>query len=453
MLTAEAANRVAERYYGGALKPCQAEIMAGVLDMTIPRLAILGATQIEKSRAAARALGILASIGVGITVVGPKMEQAITPLQYFIGLMGNNAYFQSLMLQGGENTTERLQASESKTFLSFKGGGFIKAITLNENDSEQKQRSALGKGSQVVVFEEASLTANVTEALVLRMVAGWGYKGRIIKLGNAITREQGFDHFYKSTLGEHGYKVITVDYHRALAEGIYTPEFIAEAITKPLFEQLYACHFPEPSQYLPGGYLRLFKDETLNKAVNAAPAEYGQPGSIGIDVGEGSPDETVVVGRNDSYAWPIARSSNPDVLQQVYEYEPYLRPFKKSVVIYIDSIGVGAGPASLLKSMGYTVRSVRAGESSPEAGYRDIKAFAYFKVEEWARNGGILAGSGKWLQFREVAYKTNSDKNVFIESKEELRARKVPSYNDAEALMLTFAVKRSTYQPGQISVG
>ena len=71
---------------------------------------------------------------------------------------------------------------------------------------------------------------------------------------------------------------------------------------------------------------------------------------------------------------------------------------------------------------------------------------------DWLRGGGTL-GDGKWNQLREVAYKTNSDKNVYIESKEELKARKVASYNDAEALMLTFAVKRSSYAAGQISIG
>lgn len=451
MLPPQSANELARQYYGEYIKPCQAEIMAGVLDMSIPRLAILGATQIEKSRATARALGILASCGIGITVVGPKMEQAITPLQYFIQMMGANPYFEAMLLQGGEDKVERLKQTESKTHLTFKGGGFIKAITLNEGDSEQRKTSALGKGSQIVVFEEASLTSNDTEALVLRMIAGWGYLGRIIKLGNAITREEGYDHYYNSTLGEHGYKVIVVDYNRALAEGIYTAEFIAEARTKPMFDQFYACKFPEPSAYLPGGYMRLFRDDLLSNAISQEFHVHGAPMAIGIDVGEGSPDETVVAGRNDLYAWTMARSSNTDVLGQVDEYEPLLRPYKQTAVIYIDSIGVGSGPASLLKSKGYTVRGVRAGETSPEKGWRDIKAFAYWKAEEWLKGGAKLLGDGKWSQLREVTYKVNSDKNVFIESKEELRARKVASYNDAEALMLTFAVKRSTYVPGMVS--
>lgn len=457
MITIRQADVLVREFYGEKLAECQLEIVAAVLSLDLKRVAILGATQIQKSRAVARALGILAARGVGIIVVGPKLEQAITPLQYFIQLMGYNPYFQSQMLQGGEDKLERLQATEAKTHITFKGGGFIKAVTLNENDNEQRQRSVLGKGAQMVVFEEASLTANVTESLVLRMIAGWGNKGRVIKLGNAITREKGNDHFYRSTQGDDGYHVITIDYKKALAQGIYTPEFIEEVSKKPLFESLYACVFPDPSALIQGGYMRVFSEDVLKRAREGVPSIEGRkPKEIGIDVGEGSPDPTVVVFKDDECAWTVWETPKQestkklDVLEQADLYEPLLRPHKTTAVLYIDGIGVGSGVVAYFKKLGYTVRNVRAGEPSPEKGYRDVKAYAYWQLESWLRSNHKL-GDGKWSELEEVGYKVNSDKNIYIESKDELRARKVASYNHAEALMLTFAKRTGSYTTGQIS--
>jgi hypothetical protein len=453
MITTPAiAASVAKTYYGHDLKPCQAEIMALVYDMSIPRVSVLGATQIEKSRAAARAIGLLATLGFQITIVGPKAEQAITPLQYFIAMMDHNSYFRNLMLQHGEQKVERLQAIEKKDFISFKGGGYIRALTLNERDSQEKRKSSLGKGSQIVVFEEASLTSNDTEAMVLRMIAGYGSKGRIIKLGNAITREPINDHFYRSTLGEDGYVAIRVDYHRALAEGIYAESFIAEAKRRPMFDQLYACIFPDPSGLVSGGFQRLWKlEEIINARGGSRPEpiyEENDQGEqteiapsqpiVGIDIGEGKPDKTSIVARWPVFAERVFETSNEDVMAQIGLYDQILKDLKPSMV-NVDATGIGSGVARRLSELGHPVNAILAGSTAPEEGYANTKAYGYMKAREWMVEFDGKLGDGDWNELGEVAYKVRSDKNVIIESKQELAARGVPSYNDAEALMLTFA--------------
>lgn len=438
----EQAQKLCKTFYGHYLKPAQADIFALVFDMTIPRVAILGATQIEKSRAAARAIGILAATcGVGVTIVGPKSEQAITPLRYFINMIDNVPYFQAKMLLGGEKKVERLKATEAKDFIAFKGGGYIRAVTLNERDSEDKRKSNLGQGSQMVLFEEASLSSNESEAMVLRMVAGWGYNGRIVKLGNAITREADHDHYYRAMNGEDGYVHLTVDYHRAIAEGIYTPEFIEEARKRPFFDQLYACQFPDPSGLIKGGFTRLLKLEQIFAAkLEERPTQEERP-VIGLDIGQGKPDVTSMVARWPHYAERVFRSENEDVMAQIGEYEPILRSLNPSTV-YVDAVGLGAGVASRLREMGFQVVDVIAGSTANEEGYANAKAYGYMEVRKWIVELLGKLGEGDWNQLGEVAYKIRSDKSVIIESKEDLAARGVPSYNDAEALMLTFADSR-----------
>lgn len=457
MLTIPQAQALVKQYYGEELTPSQAKIFAAVFDMETPLVSILGATQIKKSRATAFAAGLLASMGIPVAIVGPKEEQATTPLQYFTERMGFNAWFANNMLQGGEDKIARLQARESKTFISFLTGGFLRAVTLNQGNSKQKKTANLGKGAMVVIVEEASLLDNETMALAERMVAGFGDRGRIIKLGNAITKEDNSDHFYRSTLGEGGYLNITVDYEDALREGIYTQSFIDRVKGTPFFDSLYGCIFPEKSSYLPGGYKRLFKIETIIEACKPfeTPEDWVfTPSIITIDIGEGSPDATVISGMDERVKAikGMFKTTNPDVMAQIGEYLPIIEPYKKTAVFRIDNNGVGAGPYQRLKEHGFTVQGIRAGEASPEQGYENIKAYGFWKGEEWLRGGGHLL-DGEWEELKEVATKTTSDKREKIESKEELAARGVPSYNYADTFMMMFARKRGAYNSGQISVG
>jgi hypothetical protein len=397
---------------------------------------VLGATQIQKTRASALAYGILASLGVTISVVAPKAEQAITPLQYLIGVLDYNPYFRNLMLQGGDDKFERMQSSESKKFVSFKGGGFVRALSLNEKDGEDKKKAALGKGSQIVAQEEASLLSNTTDAMATRMVGGWGNRGRVIKLGNAITREDDYDHYYRSTLGDDGYVTFKMDYHRALQEGIFTADFIAEMKKKPLFESLYACVFPDPKGMLKGGYRRLF---TIDQIIDAkgTGSRSGKP-ILGLDIGTGKPDKTSLIARWGMYAEKVYESSSDDIMAQIGEYRAIIEELNPSVV-NVDATGMGNSVAPRLQELGINAQPIIVGGSSPEKGYANIKAYNYAKVlYEWVVAGGKL-GNGDWDQLKEVAFKITSDKNTKIESKDELIARGIPSYNDADALMLTFS--------------
>jgi hypothetical protein len=470
-VTPERAAQVSVDYYGEELKEAQAEIVALVLNMELPRVAILGATQIQKSRAAAKALGLLAATGYGITIVAPKEEQAVTPLQYFIEMIDRKEFFQNLMLQGGEQKVERLKSNESKKFISFKdsghGTGHIRAITLNERDNVEKRRSVLGKGDEIIVFEEASLTSNETEAVVLRMIAGWP-NGRIIKLGNAITRETYCDHYYRALMGEDNYVSLTVDGLRAVREGIYTQTFLNEASKRPQYESLYLCKFPDPSGLVQGGYTRLFKLEQIIMArIQADPKTkiITEPSIsptdrpvIGIDVGSGRPDKTSIVAKYARYAKRVYESSNDDPMAQIGEYQSILKELNPSI-INVDATGMGYTVGKRLRELGFPAKDIIVGASAPvnltgkaDEGYRNVKAWAFFQLYDWIVNLGGKLGEGDWNQLTEVAFKTQSDKNRIIESKDELKARGVLSYNDADALMLCLSGPRigtygSNYKP------
>lgn len=407
-------------------------------------MSILGATQIRKSYYSGLAILYLAAVHNRPCVIVSAVEKyAMFPMGYAIMHLNDNEIYRNKLLQGGEEKIDKLKAQESKKQLKFKDGGSIKVVTLNEKDSEDSRRAALGQGGATILWEEASLSSNDTDAMVYRMIAGWGRMGQIIKLGNAISREAYCDHFYKSTLGEDGFVNLTIDYRKAIEEGIYTQEFVDKAKKKPQFDQLYACLFPNPTGLVQGGYRRLFDVLMIHEAYERFMDSLIQPGErpvAGIDVGKGSPDATVIVMRYARVAFKVFTTLTKDTMAQIGEYAPVLERYNP-IWVNIDGVGLGDGPASRLRELGFPVNVVMAGSAASEPGYRDIKAQCYFKAEQWVNEyQGAFSGEG-FDELTEVAYKNTSDRNVHIESKEELQARSVPSYNVAEAFMLTF------YQP------
>jgi hypothetical protein len=444
MVSSNQARILCKEFFGEDLKDVHADIVSLVLSGENNRVCIIGATQIQKSRSCARALALLAFRGHGITIVAPKGSQASIQLRYAIDFISRSPTLQSQLLQGGEDKIDRLKAQQSKTFLSMKSGGYIRALTVNEGDSEDKVKSLLGQGSEIVVVEEASLISNVAMAGILRMLIGYGDKGRLIKLGNAIRSDRTNDHFRNSCEKDPTYKVFKADWHRAVDEGIYDISVVEEAKKLPNFSQYYECVFPEADSEIGNGYTRVFSDLPYGEV------PVGEvPHTIGIDVGTGRPDSTVLVARSDSYAWKIAESKLNDLMAQIGVLQTVLEPYKSTCTIMVDATGLGEGFADRLKELGYNVVKVYVGTTSPESRYANLKAYAYFQLRKWLVTGVL---KGDFDELYEVGSKTSSDKVEKIESKDELSDRGISSYNNAEALMLTFCTKRRKFSDDDLLV-
>jgi hypothetical protein len=420
----------------------------------VPFISILGATQIQKSLWSGLAVLYLVAIhNRQVIIASASQKYAMYPMNYAIQHIDDNPVYRRKFFGQAKNKAEKLKRQESRVSLRSADGGSLKVVTLNEGDSEESRKAALGAGAQTVLFEEASLSSNTTDSMVFRMIAGWKDEGQIIKLGNAMSREAYCDHYYKATQGDEGYVSLVFDWKEAVKQGLYTEKFVEIAKGKPNFDQLYACKFPDPSGLVEGGYRRMYPDELLRLAMSRAERSqqrWEEGPVVGIDVGEGKPDGTRIVARWPKLAKLVFKTETPDTMAQIGEYLPLLEELKPSV-IYVDAGGMGSPVASRLRELGFHVVSVYAGGKSPEPGYRDMKAFSYWQGMIWLRDlEGAIDGEGigsEFLELFEVVYKNQSDKNIFIESKEELRERGFPSYNTAEAFMLTFTVEEDDGEP------
>lgn len=121
---------------------------------------------------------------------------------------------------------------------------------------------------------------------------------------------------------------------------------------------------------------------------------------------------------------------------------------ERPVEILVDAIGLGAGVADRLMELHLPVRGINVSESPPiREKYRDLKAELWAECREWLATRTValhpkdaqLAKELEWPSFDHT-----SQGKLFIESKESLAARQLPSPDHAEAFVLTFASTAAT---------
>ena len=127
----------------------------------------------------------------------------------------------------------------------------------------------------------------------------------------------------------------------------------------------------------------------------------------------------------------------------------------KPARVFIDVGGVGAGVYDRLVEMGYgdTVRAVNFGSApmepapldphgKPSGGPVNRRAEMWMKSKEWLEDvAGVQIPDNDSLQADACgpAYKYDSHTRLQLESKDQMRARGVPSPDEWDAVALTFA--------------
>lgn len=130
-----------------------------------------------------------------------------------------------------------------------------------------------------------------------------------------------------------------------------------------------------------------------------------------------------------------------------------LSPKEQPEAICVDAIGIGAGVADRLRELGLPSRSINVSElPAMKARFRNLKAELWWDAREWfvARDCSIardMVGKDKRSLADELTLPkmdfTSSGK-MFVESKDDIKARGFPSPNRAEAFILTFGAGAST---------
>lgn len=434
----------------------QLSIFGAIILRVFNRIQIVCSTQYGKSLWVALACIILTCIlGKKVAIVAPSKDKAKIIMRYYIEHLGDNPLFYSKLEKNSR--LERLRQEESKERIMLNNGGGIFIISADQKNSKKTLEAAMGEGAEIVIGDEYCLIEDNTEATILRMIAGKGPDACYIKIGNPFYSAPPNSHFLRSWLQPNKYHRIFIDYHTALAEGRYTDELIMEAKSKPLFDILFGCLFPDLSVMDKDGYRLLVMPEQIKfgvtpEVIKAAMAKAKEQNGgvlkikpkLGGDIGGGG-DWNVFVLRWGSLASVVAQNKSNDTMTNVSEVVRLMEEYGVDAGdVNLDDIGIGRGVSDRLKELGHDINAVNVGEPAvfDPASFTNLKAELCWEARKWVMDDqSRLDARDEWVQLTWLKYKTISDRKVQMEPKEDLKARTGSSPDFAEALYLTFAQK------------
>ena len=163
---------------------------------------------------------------------------------------------------------------------------------------------------------------------------------------------------------------------------------------------------------------------------------------IGVDVALGDTDRTAIIRRRGRVAYQLETHRNMNTMEiaglvkRIIEAE---HPHR----VYIDSIGVGAGVVDRLREMNFDfvegINVARSANSKDK--FRNLRAELWSDMRDWLvqempvqlPDDDLLHGD-----LCNLGYKYDSAGRLQIESKDDLKARGMPSPDTSDALALTF---------------
>ncbi|MBU8540191.1 terminase large subunit domain-containing protein [Falsiroseomonas tokyonensis] len=165
-----------------------------------------------------------------------------------------------------------------------------------------------------------------------------------------------------------------------------------------------------------------------------------EPLVLAVDVARYGDDHTVLLLRKGDIAKIIGRYNGlgtDQVKQLVIDAITEHRPD----ATFVDGVGVGAGVVDELRALGYSVIDVNAGRKAlnPKA-YFNRRVEMYDRVRKWLRGGGCIEETRtltEGLTAVEYGFADRSGQ-LQLESKDDMKARGLPSPDEADALAMTF---------------
>lgn len=170
--------------------------------------------------------------------------------------------------------------------------------------------------------------------------------------------------------------------------------------------------------------------------------EHGNNLIIGIDVAISDRDRTAIIRRKGRVAYNLERFGNHNTMEIAGRIRRVIQEENPSRV-YIDCIGIGAGVVDRLREMGFDcVEGVNVARSANDKErFKNLRAELWSDMRDWLMgelpvqipDEDELHGELCSIGFKEVT----SSGQIQIESKDDLRARGLPSPDGADALALT----------------
>jgi hypothetical protein len=165
---------------------------------------------------------------------------------------------------------------------------------------------------------------------------------------------------------------------------------------------------------------------------------------IGVDPAIGDNDRCAIIKRKGRVAYDLEALRNYNTMELAGKLKTMIDR-EKPAKVFIDCIGIGAGVVDRLQEMGYAcVEGINVARTA-----NNKETYANLRAELWAEMRDWFMGElpvqipdldELHADLCSLGYKHRSNGQLLIESKQDLKARGMPSCDLADALMLTFAM-------------
>ncbi|MFA5091702.1 MAG: hypothetical protein WC483_03880 [Candidatus Paceibacterota bacterium] len=201
------------------------------------------------------------------------------------------------------------------------------------------------------------------------------------------------------------------------------------------FDVFYECEFPPEDTVDARGFWQLIFESDVKIG---EPVPEGIPW-CGGDIGGGG-DKNVFWVVYDNVAFVVHETQTRDTMSNVTIiediHETYKVPFDR---FNIDDVGIGRGVVDRCREKGWPVNAVNVGLPSRQPQkYANLKAELAWAGRTWLKGGGQVHQHPQLKQFYWARYKPNTDKNLMLESKDELKKRTGKSPDHFDSFILAF---------------
>lgn len=174
---------------------------------------------------------------------------------------------------------------------------------------------------------------------------------------------------------------------------------------------------------------------------------------IGVDVARFGDDQSVITIRFGLEARSTARRrfrnlDGWDLGAKVAElYNELKGRGVRKIIINVDAGGVGASPIDWLRRNGYPVNSINFGSApTNKQRFKNLRAEMWARMRDWLEAGGCIDDDEDLISdLTGVEYGYTPTNQLLLEKKEDMKARGLPSPDNADSLALTFALQVNEY--------
>jgi len=194
--------------------------------------------------------------------------------------------------------------------------------------------------------------------------------------------------------------------------------------------------------------------DLVNTAMRRGPADVLPIGGlrVGLDVARFGDDKSAITFRRGRVVLKQIVLAKLDVAQVAARCKMEIEAYKEvPEQIAVDTIGVGAGAADMLRAwypdrmdratgrMRKVVVDVNSASRMADGSHYNLRAFMWAQMKEWMREGSIPNDNELKVDLTALRYNFKGGE-LILESKEDAKRRGVKSPDRADSLAMTFAI-------------